>query len=77
MTYTELQQFSKAIDNSISYEDFYEAGINLHRYNADYINTIWQRWCKNPIYFMASHKMGETIFNMLQNKINADKLINP
>jgi len=74
MKYEDIKKLSKAIDNSISYEDFEAAG-KAHGYASDYIQTIWQRWCKSPLFFMASHDMGETIFEMLQNKINAENII--
>ena len=74
MIYEDIKKLSKAIDNSISYEDF-EAAAQIHRYNKDYVNTIWSRWCKSPLYFICSHEMGETIFEMLMNKINAENII--
>jgi hypothetical protein len=74
MTLEDIKKLSKAIDNSISYEDF-EAAAQIHRYHKDYIDTIWLRWCQSPLYFISSHEMGETIFEMIMNKINAEKII--
>lgn len=74
MNYEDIVKLSKAIDNSISFDDF-QSAAELHRYQEDYIKTIWARWCINPLYFIASHEMGKTIFEMLMNKINAEKLI--
>lgn len=74
MNYDDIVKLSKAIDNSVSFEDFEEAA-KIHGYNKDYVETIWRRWCNSPLFFIASHEMGETVFNMLMNKINADKII--
>ena len=75
MNYQNIRQFSKIIDNSITYDDFVDAG-KIFKYQPDYIATIWKRWTINPLYFIASHDMGETIFNMILTKLETEKILN-
>lgn len=74
MKYQDIRQFSKIIDNSITYDDFLDAG-KLFKYQPDYIITIWKRWTTNPLFFIASHEMGETIFNMILTKLETEKIL--
>ncbi len=74
MNYKELQQFSKVMHNSISHDDFVEAA-KLHEYSADYVDTIWGRWCNNSLAFISSHDMGEDIFHMIQSKMQSDNIL--
>ncbi len=75
MNYQEFKLFSKTIFNNLSWDDFYEAGKSMD-YSDDYIETIWSRFSNNRLNFLYSHDMGEVIFNMIMNKINANKILN-
>lgn len=74
MTIQDLKDLSKIIYNDISHEDFINAAM-LHNYTSAYTDEIWGRWCKNPFVFITSHTMGTTIFEMIQTKIETQKIL--
>ncbi len=74
MNYKEFKLFSKVVHNSITWDDFQEAGKSMG-YNQEYIDTIWPRWCQGNLAFIAGHAMGESLYNMVLNKMEAEKIL--
>ncbi len=75
MTFKEFRQIRKVTYNSLCYDDFFQVGKQME-YGDEYIKICWQRFIKDQMGFIADHDMGELLFGMILNKIEADQLLN-
>ena len=75
MTYQGFKLFSKVAFNSISFDDFTAAGEAME-YSKEYIEIIWEDYCKDMLKFISYHDLGESIYHMVVNKMETERLLN-
>lgn len=74
-SHKDFKKLYKYIQNEISFEDF-KIMAEAHNYTDKYIETMWEKWSRKPMEFLATHDLGETIFGILLNKQEVKKLLN-